>query len=365
MVLYVGNLPFDATDGRKSTQSVSRIGDNLGGKPVATHWAYFAADGRLLADVALCLVPDDAAVLDAARVQGQRQLGVPPVNVGIGPVINLTGERGIVVVSAYTGDTTTGDIGAGEADTESGRGFMGYDLADYLEQHLSWVRRYTHTISDAAWEALCVHVTHDDDIAALAESADKRARYTHAEAFYRKAAATGQRDAQIRLAEWLRWQRGGLKRETEKGLRNAVAAICSSTNPVAAGEPRGAGGVVHREVAGLVLRLHRRAHDEHRQRRQQDGTGQRHVGAAAPTRLRVCSNQHVAPPTHPSGGGTIGKRPIWGNPEFPQVSILLVDEPWVSRWAARRRRAAGAARPVPHPILPRPGRLIACRAFVR
>ena len=92
-------MPFDASPGKMSFQLVSRLG---GGATLATHWTYWAADCRHLVDVFVCLTPNDTKVMDVNAIQGeiQRQQG----NVGLGPVIDLTGERGVTIVTAYDAD---------------------------------------------------------------------------------------------------------------------------------------------------------------------------------------------------------------------------------------------------------------------
>jgi hypothetical protein len=89
-------MPFDATAGKVSFQLVSRIG---GSETVATHWSYWAADGRHLFDVMVCLTPNDTKVMDDGAVQGEVQ--VAGTNQRTGVAGDLSGERGIVVVVAY------------------------------------------------------------------------------------------------------------------------------------------------------------------------------------------------------------------------------------------------------------------------
>ncbi len=97
-------MPFDATDGKASFQTVSRLG---GSETVATHWSYWAADGRHLLDVMVCLTPNDTKVMDVSAVQGEIQVG--STNRATGPVGDLSGERGIVIVTAYESARDAGD----------------------------------------------------------------------------------------------------------------------------------------------------------------------------------------------------------------------------------------------------------------
>jgi hypothetical protein len=89
-------MPFDATAGNVSFQLVSYV---HGREAVATHWSYWADDGHHLLDVMVCLTPNDTKVMDAGAVQGEAQNG--GTNQGTGVAGDLSGERGIVVVTAY------------------------------------------------------------------------------------------------------------------------------------------------------------------------------------------------------------------------------------------------------------------------
>jgi hypothetical protein len=103
-------MPFDVTEGRESFQIVSNIngvspisggGANLG---VTTHWAFWSETCDHLADVFICLTLNDTVVVDPHNVQA-----MDVANQGIGPVIDLSGERGIVVVTAYETDEICSD----------------------------------------------------------------------------------------------------------------------------------------------------------------------------------------------------------------------------------------------------------------
>jgi hypothetical protein len=98
-------MPFDVSTGKASFQIVSRIG---GGDPViATHWSYWSKDCRHLADVLICLTRDDTVVVDPTALQGEIQTAT--ANTKTGPIINLTGELGMVTVTAFTASVDSGE----------------------------------------------------------------------------------------------------------------------------------------------------------------------------------------------------------------------------------------------------------------
>jgi len=98
-------MPFDNTDNHVSFQLVTRLGPGVGAGPVATHWSYWADDCRHLVDVIVCLTPKDTKVMDPTKVQGEIQSPNPPANNGIGSITDLTGERGLVTVTAFEAST--------------------------------------------------------------------------------------------------------------------------------------------------------------------------------------------------------------------------------------------------------------------
>jgi hypothetical protein len=95
-------MPFDSTSGKVSFQHVIRIGGPDAGA-VATHWVYWAADCKHLADVVICLTPRDTVVVDPTALQAEIQKGNE--NQKLGPKIDLSGKRGVVTVTAYETDT--------------------------------------------------------------------------------------------------------------------------------------------------------------------------------------------------------------------------------------------------------------------
>lgn len=94
-------MPFDATTGHKSFEIVTRTGGEFSGLPIQTHWVFYAADCRHLADVLIALTEQDTVVVDPTNFQGQIQTINPPENHPVGAVVDLSGERGIVVVTAF------------------------------------------------------------------------------------------------------------------------------------------------------------------------------------------------------------------------------------------------------------------------
>jgi len=95
-------MPFDATAGHVSFEIVSRTSNGTGALVLQTHWVFYAADCRHLADVSIGLSDVDTVVVDPTRLQGQTQSVNPPANEPQGPVVDLSGERGVAIVTALT-----------------------------------------------------------------------------------------------------------------------------------------------------------------------------------------------------------------------------------------------------------------------
>jgi hypothetical protein len=91
-------MPFDVTDSRTSFELVSRIGGS-DSATTATHWSFWSESCDHLADVFICLTLRDTVVVDPTALQGQVQSG--QTNTNTGPVIDLTGEKGFVTVTAF------------------------------------------------------------------------------------------------------------------------------------------------------------------------------------------------------------------------------------------------------------------------
>ncbi len=91
-------MPFDVTENKASFQIVSRIAGSPAG-PVATHWSYWSESCDHLADVFICLTPKDTVVVDPTALQAQIQAGGE--NISTGPVVNLSGSKGFVTVTAF------------------------------------------------------------------------------------------------------------------------------------------------------------------------------------------------------------------------------------------------------------------------
>lgn len=102
-------MPFDATEDSVSFFIVSNIagvsdaggGDILG---VTTHWAYWSDNCEHLIDVWVCLTLNDTIVVDPTNVTA-----IDVGNTAIGPVTDLSGHRGFVVVTAYETDEICSD----------------------------------------------------------------------------------------------------------------------------------------------------------------------------------------------------------------------------------------------------------------
>ena len=91
-------MPFDLTGGKQSFQLVSKVGADLG-TGLRTHWIFYAADCRHLADVDITLTDNDTTIVDPTRLQTEFQAIGSKVNEKTGPIGDLSGERGVVFVS--------------------------------------------------------------------------------------------------------------------------------------------------------------------------------------------------------------------------------------------------------------------------
>lgn len=102
-------MPFDETDGHATFFLVSNIsglspaGDGfIAG--VTTHWSYWSDSCSHLADVYVCLTLNDTVVVSPSDVSA-----IDAGNNPIGPKIDLSGNRGFVVVTAYATDEICSD----------------------------------------------------------------------------------------------------------------------------------------------------------------------------------------------------------------------------------------------------------------
>lgn len=102
-------MPFDQTEGHASFFLVSNIsglspaGDGfIAG--VTTHWSYWSENCDHLADVYVCLTLNDTVVVSPSEVSA-----IDAGNNPIGPQIDLSGNRGFVVVTAYATDEICSD----------------------------------------------------------------------------------------------------------------------------------------------------------------------------------------------------------------------------------------------------------------
>jgi hypothetical protein len=98
-------LPFDATDDHQTYIQVSNIaGVSSSSTPkITTHWAFWSESCTHLVDVAICLTLADTIVVDPRDISA-----VNESNERVGPVANLSGERGFLTVTAYATDDSCG-----------------------------------------------------------------------------------------------------------------------------------------------------------------------------------------------------------------------------------------------------------------
>jgi hypothetical protein len=133
-------MPFDVTADHSSFMVVSRIGEISNGSPVTTHWIFYAADCGHLADLSIVLTENDTIVVDATHIQSQSQEPGVPVNEPHGPIVDLTGERGIVTVTVQPvpgvspaqiiGSWTIANRAVGAAFGANAVGFTSFALPD-------------------------------------------------------------------------------------------------------------------------------------------------------------------------------------------------------------------------------------------
>lgn len=102
-------MPFDQTDEHATFFIVSNLsglspsGDGfIAG--VTTHWSYWSENCDHLADVYVCLTLNDTVVVSPSEVSA-----IDAGNNPIGPQIDLSGNRGFVVVTAYATDEICSD----------------------------------------------------------------------------------------------------------------------------------------------------------------------------------------------------------------------------------------------------------------
>lgn len=102
-------MPFDETPDHSTFFIVSNIsglspaGDGfIAG--VTTHWSYWSDDCSHLADVYVCLTLNDTVIVSPSEISA-----IDAGNNPIGPQIDLSGNRGFVVVTAYATDEICSD----------------------------------------------------------------------------------------------------------------------------------------------------------------------------------------------------------------------------------------------------------------
>lgn len=133
-------MPFDVTDGHSSYMIVSRAGDTTSPRAVSTHWVFYSADCGHLADLSIGLTENDTIVVDPTHIQSQTQNPGVPVNDAHGPIVDLTGARGVAIVTVQAppdisprqiiGSWTIADRNVGSAFGANAVGFPSFALPD-------------------------------------------------------------------------------------------------------------------------------------------------------------------------------------------------------------------------------------------
>jgi hypothetical protein len=102
-------MPFDVTEDQvtfllaSNLSGLSPVGDAfIAG--VTTHWSFWSETCDHLADVFICLTLNDTVVVDPRELSA-----IDAGNNPVGPSIDLSGERGFVVVTAYATDEICSD----------------------------------------------------------------------------------------------------------------------------------------------------------------------------------------------------------------------------------------------------------------
>jgi hypothetical protein len=109
-------MPFDVTDDLQTYLQVSNLeGISASSTPkITTHWAFWSESCTHLFDTSICLTLEDTIVVDPRNVSA-----IDEANAPVGPVADLSGERGFVTVTAYATDDSCG-----------GPEVLGFDLVD-------------------------------------------------------------------------------------------------------------------------------------------------------------------------------------------------------------------------------------------
>jgi hypothetical protein len=133
-------MPFDLTGDHASFMVVTRAGDTVKGHAVTTHWVFYSADCGHLADLAIGLTENDTTVVDLSRIQSSTQQPGSTVNESVGPIVDLTGERGVAIVTVQAppdvspvqliGSWTIADRRVGTGFGANAVGFMDFTLPD-------------------------------------------------------------------------------------------------------------------------------------------------------------------------------------------------------------------------------------------
>jgi hypothetical protein len=98
-------MPYDVTAGHVTFLLVSNVsGGTSTIAAVSSHWSFWSENCDHLADVSICLTLNDTVVVDPTNLSA-----IDVGNFPVGPVIDLSGTRGFVTVTAYATDETCGD----------------------------------------------------------------------------------------------------------------------------------------------------------------------------------------------------------------------------------------------------------------
>jgi hypothetical protein len=99
-------MPFDATAGRTSFLLVSNLAGTSGDgvTAVTTHWSFWSESCTHLLNVPICLTLNDTIVVDPTNIAPTNA-----ANESVGPLADLSGNRGFVTVTAYRTDATCAD----------------------------------------------------------------------------------------------------------------------------------------------------------------------------------------------------------------------------------------------------------------
>jgi hypothetical protein len=100
-------MPFDLSPGHVTFLSVSNLsGRSPAAAAVQTHWVFWSESCDHLVDLWICLTLNDTVVVDPSRASS-----IDIDNRAVGPVVDLSGRRGMVTVTAYETDEECRSLG--------------------------------------------------------------------------------------------------------------------------------------------------------------------------------------------------------------------------------------------------------------